>query len=82
MCDINKLDWTIKEEFEPIDDIPEDELDEAPNPASSGFWYDICDDGYKFIELLENPETKKACEDALNVLSSLESAVDEYVCWM
>lgn len=67
-----------KYDFSIIESLSEDDI-----PASSGFWYDICDgDGYKFIELLKNPETKKACEDAIRLLSSLESAVEDYVYWM
>lgn len=68
---MSSLDFTIKE------------VTEEDRPCSAGFWYSF-DEGEcsMFVELLSNEETKKKCYEAINVLSELESAVEDYVDWM
>ena len=75
------MDFKIKEEFKPVDELTDEEADERP--ASYGFWYSIDEgNGGMFVELLEDEETKKKCYEALNVISKLERAVEDYIIWM
>ena len=51
-------------------------------PSSQGFWYGICDgDGEMFIDMLKDRPTQEACRQAIQILSQLENAVEDYVDW-
>jgi hypothetical protein len=80
--EIKNLRFNIKENAKKIDDMTDEEL-ENNNVVSEGFWWTIDEGGGDmFIELLEDEETKQACYQALNILSKLERAVEDYVEWM
>ena len=74
------LNFKIKDCYKPVDEMSDEELDESI--GSMGFWYDI-DEGNceHFLNMLEDEQTKKACEDAIYILSKLERAVDKYINW-
>lgn len=75
------MNFKIKEELKPIDDLSEEEAENMP--ASYGFWYSLGEgDSRMFVELLEDEETKKKCYEAINILNKLECAVEDYVIWM
>lgn len=75
------MNFKIKEELKPIDDLSEEEAESMP--ASYGFWYSLGEgDSRMFVELLEDEETKKKCYEAINILNKLECAVEDYVIWM
>ena len=75
------MNFKIKEELKPVDELTEEELEDVP--ASYGFWYSIDEgDSSTFIELLEDEDTKNKCYEAIKVLSKLERAVDNYIVWM
>ena len=77
----DKLNFNIREDVKKIDDMTEEEI-ENNAVVSEGFWYDIDGgDGDMFISLLEDEETKKACREAIQTLSKLERAVEDYVEW-
>ena len=81
MSEERELRFDIRKDLKKIDDMTDEEREENP-VCSQGFWYSIDEgDGYMFIDLLEDEETKQACKQALNILSKLERVVDDYVEW-
>ena len=60
-------------------------IEEDETPVSAGFWYDAGSGELdKFIECLENEETKTVCYAAWNLLNKLERVIDkaDIVEWM
>ena len=54
------------------------DIDAKPQGSSAGFWYDLVDGGYiNLNKLIENPEQLKAANDAVNLLESLQAALEK-----
>lgn len=76
-----KLNFDLIDGLKKVDDLTDEEFEERP--ASYGFWSDIDEgNGSMFVELLKDEDTKKKCYEAINILSKLESLVDDYIIWM
>ena len=76
-----ELRFDIREDVKRIDDMTDEEREEN-QVCSDGFWYSIdAGAGHMFIDLLEDEETKQVCKQAINILSKLARAVDDYVEW-
>lgn len=77
------LNFDILDDLTPVDELDDDSEEFDNRPASYGFWSSLGDGECEmFIELLKDEETKKACYDAINVLSKLENVVEDYIIWM
>lgn len=75
------MDFTIKKEYKLVEEMTEEELENCP--TSAGFWYSLEEgDGEMFIDLLEDKETQEECRKAIQTLSKLERAIDDYIDWM
>lgn len=83
MEDTKKLNFAIKSDIAPVDELDPDSKEFDERPGSYGFWDSISQgDGEIFIDLLKDEDTRKACYDAIHTLSKLESAVEDYIVWM
>ena len=61
-------------------DITVDETKEMP--LSQGFWMDLSDGNEdKFLDILEDEDTKKYFKQAIKKLRWLANGIDDYVDW-
>lgn len=76
-----ELNWNIKPECKKISEMTDEEIEENQN-CSQGFWYDFeRGDTEKFINLLQDEVTQKACREAIHIMRVLENKIYDYIEW-
>lgn len=79
---MTEFNWSIKPECKKISEMTDEEIEENEN-YSEGFWYDLGrGDTEKFINLLQDEVTQRACREAIHIMRVLEDKIYDYIEWI